>query len=221
VHWTDGYRLRLDEISKHCRGNGTALSLDMTQSLGAVPFSVRDVDADFVATSVYKWMLGPAGVCLMYVNPRFQQGKPIEYNWLCRKDSEDFAGLTDYTNEFQPGARRYDAGGRANLVNMAIATSALEQILAWGVENIADYISALTGLASRLATERGLKCTHKDHRSPHLTGISLPADQARHIARALHERKIYVSLRGNKLRIAPHVYNTAEDIERLFEVLDL
>ena len=220
VHWTDGYQLKLDEISQHCHANHTALALDMTQSLGAVPFSVKDINADFVAASTYKWMLGPPGLCLLYVNPRHQQGRPIEFNWISRKDSQDFARLTDYTKDFQPGARRYDAGGRANLVNMAIATSALQQIHTWGIDRISAYTSTLTSLAARMAAERGLQCTPAAHRPPHLLGISLPDDAARRIARELHNRKVYVSLRGNKLRISPHLYNTTADIERLFTVMD-
>jgi len=220
AHWTDGYRLRLDAISQHCRDTGSALALDLTQSLGAIPFSVKTVDADFVATSVYKWMLGPPGLCLMYVNPRHQQGRPIEFNWISRKDSQDFAGLTDYTREFQPGARRFDAGGRANLVNMAVATTALQQIHTWGVENISAYTAELTGLAAQLASDRGLECTPRAYRSPHMMGITLPQDAARRIADELHKRQVYVSLRGNKLRVAPHLYNTTDDIEQLFAVLD-
>ena len=219
-HWTDGYQLRLDAISRHCRKNGTALALDLTQSLGAVPFSVKNVDADFIATSVYKWMLGPPGLCLMYVNPRHHHGRPIEPNWISRKDAQDFAGLTDYTSEFQPGARRFDAGGRANLVNMAVATTALQQIQAWGVENISAYIAELIGLAAQMATDRGLACTPQEYRSPHMIGIALPQEEARRIADELHKRQVYVSLRGNKLRVAPHLYNTADDIEQLFAVLD-
>ena len=220
AHWTDGYQLRLEEISQHCQANGTALVLDLTQSLGAVPFSVRGVEADFVATSIYKWMLGPPGLCLMYVNPSHQQGRPIELNWISRKNSEDFAGLTDYTNEFQAGARRFDAGGRANLVNIGIAGSALQQIHSWGVERISAYTKILTDLAARMASERGLEYTPDAYRSPHIIGISLPVHAARKIADQLHQRQVYVSLRGNKLRIAPHLYNTSSDIERLFTVLD-
>jgi selenocysteine lyase/cysteine desulfurase len=220
AHWTDGYQLGLDKISQRCQTNGSALVLDLTQSLGAVPFSVRDIEADFVATSVYKWMLGPPGLCLMYVSPRHQQGRPIELNWISRKSSEDFTGLTDYTNKFQTGARRFDAGGRANLVNVAIASSALRQIHAWGVEQISVYIRDLTNLAAKMATDRGLQYTPDAFRSPHILGITLPENAARQIADQLHQRKVYVSLRGNKLRIAPHLYNTPADIERLFAVMD-
>ncbi len=220
VHWTDGYRLNLKDISRHCRSNGTALVLDLTQSLGAVPFSVEEIDADFVATSVYKWLLGPPGMCLMYVNPRRQRGRPIELNWISRQNSHDFAGLTNYTKEFQPGARRFDAGGRANGVSLAIAITALQQINDWGVGRIAAYLTGLTGLAAQMAADRGLACTDAAHRSPHMLGIRLPDDAARRIANALHARQVYVSLRGNKLRISPHLYNTSDDIERLFAVLE-
>ena len=221
VHWTDGYQLRLNDISRHCRTNGTALVLDLTQSLGAVPFSVKQIEADFVATSVYKWMLGPPGLCLMYVNPRQQQGRPIELNWISRRNSQDFAGLTDYTKEFQPGARRFDAGGRANAVSVAIATTALQQIRVWGVGRISAYTAGLTGLAAHMAADRGLACTPQAHRSPHMLGISLPADAARRITNELHEQQVFVSLRGNKLRISPHLYNSSADIERLFTVMDI
>jgi selenocysteine lyase/cysteine desulfurase len=219
-HWTDGYRLRLDEISRHCRANGTALALDLTQSLGAAPFSIGEVEADFAAASVYKWMLGPPGLCLMYVHPRHQNKRPLEPNWISRRDSQNFAGLTDYTGEFQPGARRYDAGGRAHLVNMAVANSALEQIHAWGVANINRTIASLTNRAADLAGERGLECTPPDHRARHMIGIRLPAGATGRLAHELHERRVYVSLRGDKLRISPHVYNSTEDIDRLFSALD-
>jgi len=220
VHWTDGYRLDLNEINQHCRANGTALVLDLTQSLGAVPFSVKTIDADFVATSVYKWLLGPPGLCLLYVNPRHQQGRPIELNWISRKNSQDFAALADYTKEFQPGARRYDAGGRANGVSMAVANTALQQIHEWGVERISAYTSKLIATAAAMAADRDLECTPVAHRSPHMLGVRLPDDAAREIADKLHARQVYVSLRSNKLRISPHLYNTTNDIERLFTILD-
>jgi len=54
-----------------------------------------------------------------------------------------------------------------------------------------------------------------------MLGISLPADAARRITNELHEQRVYVSLRGNKLRISPHLYNSAADIERLFALMDV
>ena len=95
VHWTDGYRLDLQAISDRCRQTGSALALDLTQSLGVSPFSVKEVDADFIAASAYKWMLGRPGLCFLYVSPRHHQGRPIEFNHILLKrlDTKDVLDL--------------------------------------------------------------------------------------------------------------------------------
>ncbi len=59
VHWTSGGRLDLVTIGQACRNLGAALVLDLTQSLGALPFNVNEVQPDFAAAANYKWLLGP------------------------------------------------------------------------------------------------------------------------------------------------------------------
>src|SRR5580658_2550599 len=78
VQWTSGGRLDLIRIGETCREIGTALALDLTQSLGALPFSVRDVQPDFAVAASYKWLLGPYSVGLLYVAPKRQGGMPVE-----------------------------------------------------------------------------------------------------------------------------------------------
>jgi selenocysteine lyase/cysteine desulfurase len=219
AHWTDGYRLDLHAISDRCGQTGTPLVLDLTQSLGVSPFSIKDIQVDFVAAAAYKWMLGPPGLCFMYVNPRHHGGKPIEFSWMTRKDARDFTGLTRYTDEYQTGARRFDAGGRANLANMAIATSALTQILDWGVKNIADYLTGLTDRIAELAGKGGLTCTPAAYRSAHMLGIEIPHRHASKLADTLAANHIHASMRGDKLRLSPYLYNSMADIERLFSIM--
>jgi selenocysteine lyase/cysteine desulfurase len=220
VHWTDGYRLDLEAIGKKCRNMGSALVLDLTQSLGVMPFSVRKIEVDFVAVASYKWLLGPLGLSFLYVNPKHHQGRPIEYGWLGRLGSEDFSRLVDYTEEYQPGARRFDAGERTNNSLIVGATTALEQILEWGTNNIQNYLSKLIELIALKSGQRGLKCTPPEARAPHLLGIELPEDRITKIATGLANEKVYASVRGNKLRVAPYLYNSERDVERLFEVMD-
>src|SRR5579859_7110520 len=66
VHWTSGGQLDLVRIAKVCRNLGAALALDLTQSLGALPFSAPDVQPDFAVAASYKWLLGPYSVGLLY-----------------------------------------------------------------------------------------------------------------------------------------------------------
>ena len=113
-HWTDGGLIDLVSVAARCREVGSALVIDATQSLGALPFDLAAIRPDFLACAGYKWLLGPYSVSYLYVAPRWQDGQPLEHNWIARTGSENFAGLVDYQAGYQPGARRFDVGERAN-----------------------------------------------------------------------------------------------------------
>lgn len=219
VHWTDGTLLHLPEIAEKCRRVGAILILDVTQSLGALPFSVSGVRPAFAICAGYKWLLGPYSIGFMYVAPEFQGGMPIEHNWLNRKDSQDFAGLVNYKHDFQPGARRFDVGERSNFTLMPMAVAALEQILKWQVNAIQTTLAAMTGVIARRAMEIGLQVAAENERAGHIIGVRFPHGLPNGIAQQLREKSIYASVRGDAVRIAPHLYNTDADIERLLDVL--
>ena len=44
--------------------------------------------------------------------------------------------------------------------------------------------------------------------------------EQRALSRKLKENKAYVTVRGTKMRITPHIYNDDADIARLFELVD-
>ncbi len=218
-HWTDGTFIDLVEIGKRCRQVGAALVVDGTQSLGAMPFSVPEVQPDFLVTTAHKWMLGPYSFGYCYVAPKWQNGTALEENWLNRADSENFAGLVDYKDDYQPGARRFDVGEVSNFFLSPVAARTLQQIHEWGVENIARTLKAKTSAIAARARELRLLCAPEDARSPHMIGISVPGGFGKDLPRQLAEKKVYVSVRGTAIRISPHLYTVDADIDRLFEVL--
>src|SRR5271169_1971552 len=128
VQWTSGGKLDLVRIGEACRKLGVALVLDLTQSLGALPFSVRDVQPDFAVAASYKWLLGPYSVGLLYVAPKWHGGKPLEENWIQRANASDFSSLT-YTEDYDEGARRFDMGERSNFALLPAAEHAMKQLL--------------------------------------------------------------------------------------------
>ena len=89
----DAFVWDLETIAECCREVGSALVLDLTQSAGALPFAIDRVQPDFVVCATYKWLLGPYTLGFLYVAPHWQQGQPLEYNWIARLGSEDFTGL--------------------------------------------------------------------------------------------------------------------------------
>jgi selenocysteine lyase/cysteine desulfurase len=218
-HWTDGSILDLARVGARAREARAALAVDGIQSLGAHAFDVAEVGPDFLVASAYKWLLGPYGVGFMYVGEEYRDGVPIEHNWINRRGSEDFSGLVDYQEVFQPGARRYDVGERSNFVLLPMANEALRQILDWGVENVSETIGRLTDLIEEEAKKHGIEAIPAKRRARHMVGLKLGSAAPEDLATRLAEERIFVSVRGETVRVSPHLYNTAEDVDRLFAVL--
>lgn len=220
AHWTNGSYIDLVAVGEKARAVGAALVLDLTQSLGVVPFSVKDVDPDYMIAGSYKWLLGPYSFGMLYVAPRNQGGKPIEESWITRKGAEDFSRLVDYKEDYEDGARRFDMGEKSNFINVPIANEAMEVLLGFGVEEIATYLKGLTDYIAERARAIGLNVADDAFRVPNLIGINFADGVPEGLPAILAENKVYVSIRGNSIRVAPHIYNDKADVDRLFEVLE-
>ncbi|HEX8034903.1 MAG TPA: aminotransferase class V-fold PLP-dependent enzyme [Ktedonobacterales bacterium] len=218
-HWTDGSLVDLVRVGERARAVGAALVVDTAQSLGAYPLNVGEVRPDFLVATTYKWLLGPYSLGFLYVAPHRRDGRPLEFNWITREGSEDFAGLADYREGYQPGARRFDMGEWANFELMPIAIASLRQILEWRVERIAATLREMTTRIESNARKIGLDVAPSERRAGHMIGLrsstALPPELPARLAAA----GVYVSVRGTAIRVSPHLYNTPEDIDRLFEVL--
>ncbi len=217
--WTDGSLLDLEAIGIRLREVGAKLALDVTQSLGAMPFDVQKIKPDFLVAACYKWLLGPYSVGFLYAAPDQQTGAPLEHNYINRKGSENFARLVDYQEEFQPGATRFDMGERANFALMPMAITALQQILDWGVQDIYKTLAAKTAALAEAGREIGLTCAEPHFRAGHFLGLEFTNGVPDTLLSKLAEDRIYVSVRGNSLRVTPHLYNTDEDADRLMAAL--
>ncbi len=218
-HWTDGTLIDLAAVGTRCREVGAALVVDGTQSLGAMPFSVDAIQPDFLITTAHKWLLGPYSYGFCYIAPRWQEGIPLEENWLNREGSEDFARLVDYRDAYQPGALRFDCGEASNFILAPVAAAALSQILTWEVDAIAATLRTKTDQLADQARDMGLTTAPDQYRSPHMIGLRLNNPPPADLPARLAEAGVYVSVRGSAIRVAPHLYNTMEDIDRFFQAL--
>lgn len=220
THWVCGGRTDLAAVSAKAKSVGAALVIDITQSGGAAPFDVKAVDPDFMVAASYKWLMGPYTLGFLYVAPRHQDGMPLEYGWLCREGSSNFQRLVDYQDKFQTGARRFDMGERSNFALMPVAKVALEQLLAWGVANTQKTLAAKTRAIAGRAALLGAEATPENLRSAHYLGLRFPEGLPDGLAGILASQNVHVSLRGDRLRITPHLYNDEEDVDRLFTALE-
>jgi selenocysteine lyase/cysteine desulfurase len=218
-HWTDGGLIDLARVGERAREVGAALVVDATQSAGACPLDVAQIQPDFLVAATYKWLLGPYSLGFLYVAPQHRDGQPLEFNWITRAASEDFTSLVDYQDNYQPGARRYDVGERSNFALMPMAIAALRQLLNWDVENVQETLRGLTSRIEREARRLGLDPVPTERRAGHLLGIRSPRPLPPDLPSKLAAEQVYVSVRGQSIRVSPHVYNTERDIERLMSVL--
>jgi selenocysteine lyase/cysteine desulfurase len=220
VRWTDGARIDLAAVGRRCREVGAALVLDLTQSCGAMVFDARDVQPDFMVAAGYKWLLGPYATGFMYAAPHRRAGTPLEQNWITRESASDFSRLIDYNDAFAPGAERYDMGERSNFALLPAMQSAVRQILDWGVANIEATLAHRNRDLAAALEARGLPAMPESERGPHYLGARLPDTAPADIAARLKAENIYVSKRGNRLRITPHLFTSDEDVARFLGALD-
>ena len=218
-HWTDGSYVDLERLSPALQQRGVRLVLDATQSLGAMPLDVTRIKIDFMAGAAYKWLLGPYSIGFLYAAEEHHGGEPLDYNWITRERSEDFAGLVDYRDGYQPGARRFDMGERASFILIPMITAALEQLLAWTPEAIAATLGGITEHIADQAASIGLLAAPRAHRAPHLLGLRFPGGAPPGLVAQLREDKIFASVRGQTMRIAPHLFTNDADVARLIDAL--
>jgi selenocysteine lyase/cysteine desulfurase len=181
---------------------------------------VEEIKPDVVISAAYKWLLGPYSLSLAYYGPRFEEGTPLEETWTARKGSRDFENLTSYTDEYAPGAARYDVAERANFLLAPIAQRSMELLLDWRPGRIQDYCRSLTGgFLSRIGA-MGYVIEDEAFRAGHLFGVRIPHALDRAALRdTLRQRRVQVSVRGSSLRVSPNIYNRGSDLDPLEEVL--
>ena len=245
VHWCDGSLLDLKRIGEQCRACGAVLVVDATQSLGALPLDVAQVRPDFVAASSHKWLMGPYGVCLLYSDARWhgiqktnkQNGQtagvsnlwPLEHHEHNRFNPTDIdclpllsdnnTGFIGYEPRFKQGARAFDSGGRPNPILMPMVCTAIEMVLRWGPDQVHNTLRVHTDQIAETATRLGLRIPSR--RAAHICGVDRCGDEtwADRCSKFLASKGIIVASRFGKLRVAPHVYNTSNEIQQLCTLL--
>lgn len=220
VHWTDGTRFDLEAIGRRCRETGTWFIVDGTQSVGAVPIDVQACQIDALVCAAYKWLLGPYASGLAYYGPRYSDGNPIEQSWMNRSNALNFSSLIEYTDSYSTGSGRYNTGEFGNFVLVPMLQEALQQLRDWTPEAISSYCRELTAPLIHAIEQKGWAVEEAEFRSPHITGIRLPAHVSKDATlETIRSRNISVSLRGSSIRISPHLYNTPSDIDALIDCL--
>jgi selenocysteine lyase/cysteine desulfurase len=220
VQFSNGFRADLARLGAACRTNGAYLVVDGIQALGVVPVDVTTLPVDILACGGQKWLLGPWGSGFCYVRPGLVgELTPPMSGWLSYQGMDDFNQLLSYNDRLVEDARRFEISGPATQDQLGLATS-IGLLLELGVEAVETYLHSLAASLLAWAAARGVRIvspTDDAHRSQI---VCLAPPDAVETHRRLRQAGIVVSLREGAIRIAPHCYNTVEEMEKVMEVFE-
>ncbi|HEV8132386.1 MAG TPA: aminotransferase class V-fold PLP-dependent enzyme [Acidobacteriota bacterium] len=199
-------------IIKKAHSVGALVILDTYQSCGAVPFNVKELDVDFVIGGSVKWLCGGPGVAYLYVRPDLRDRlEPRLTGWMAHEHPFDFAPRMEYTRS----AFRF-LNGTPNIPGLYAARCGYEIIAAVGVEHIRQKSLQMTERIFDLADEFQFPVNtprFAEERGGHVT-VNPP--EARRVCDELLQRNFIVDYRpGAGIRVAPHFYNTMDEVEHL------
>jgi len=219
VQFLSGFRIDVGAVAEICRRRDALFVLDAIQGLGVFPVDVESSGVDFLAADAHKWLLGPEGVGLGYAAPRaLERIEPALEGWLSVRDPFDFF---DVEQPLKPTADRFEEGAY-NLAGIHGMLGSLELILDAGVEAIGRRVLELTDALAERLVSRGWQILSPRAVEGERSGIVLATRDGvdfSALRRRLREQGIVVSMRGGGMRVAPHAYNTIEEIERLLAAL--
>ena len=216
VCYKNGHRLDLPALAWRAHDVGAWLVVDDYQSCGCRPINVRATGIDILTTGTVKFMLGSAGVALLYVREElFPELHPTLTGWFGQSNPDDFQVERHHE---APDARRFQNGTPA-IPAIYDSLAGLEQIKSAGLDKIGAWIDNLTALLmSRLLEEGFVPATPADpaKRGPQ---VAIQTTNMEAVVAELARRDIIVTSRDGNIRVAFHYYNTVEDIETLIQNL--
>ncbi len=219
VQFSNGYRVDLKRLSHACRSSDCFLVVDAIQGIGQVPLDVKATPIDILACGCQKWLLSPWGSGFVYVRRELIPAiTPAVVGWMSFEGTDDTARLTDYETRLRTDARRYELN-TLPFQDLAAMNESVKLLLDLGVERIAAHLDLLKQPildAARIGELEMVSPTDPTHSSG-IVSVKTPRS-----AESFHRLKkegIVCSFREGAIRLAPHCYNTLEELEKVATIL--
>lgn len=217
VQYLSGEMIDLKSLSAFLKKQGIYLVVDGIQSVGAIDFSVRDTEIDFLACGGAKWLFGPSGTGFLYVNERnFGILRRFHTGWL-GADWVNFENCERRPPLYQD-ARMFEQGTR-NVIGISAFSENIKILLKYGLANIQEQVMALTAQLRMGFTELNYEIITPQRCLQSGIMTMRPGSDAKALYKLLAKENIVISLRSSCLRFSPHFYNTQEEVEQIFRVL--
>lgn len=221
VGFATGYRVDLEAVGRACRSNGVYLIVDAIQGVGACTLDVVRCHVDILACGGQKWLLGPWGSGFVYVRDALvRELEPNVVSWMAVENSDDFSRLVSYDLTWRDNARRFE---QITLPYQDFAgfVSSLELLHELGGGDIERHVRHLADMIVEWAAQRRDVALVTPAAWQHRAGIVAIRPRNPDDASArLRQARIIHSLREGMIRLSPHCYNTADEIEQTLRTLE-
>jgi cysteine desulfurase/selenocysteine lyase len=222
VSFVSGDRADLTAIGAMCRERGIWLVVDAIQGVGTTQLDVHACNVDILSCGAQKWLLSPWGSGFCYVRRELvQKLEPRAVGWLAVKGAEDFSHMLEYDLNYADDARRFEVATipYQDVVGMV---SSLEMLYEIGIASVEKKIHSLLGrLVAGIAEIRTLRLVTPADQNRRAGIVSFNVKDVAAASARLNDAKVAHSVRGGGvIRLAPHIYNTEGEIDRVLALLD-
>ncbi|MFT6956985.1 MAG: selenocysteine lyase/cysteine desulfurase [Halieaceae bacterium] len=214
VCYRNGVWVDIEPIVELAHARGAMVLIDAYQGIGTRPFNVADSGADFLLGGCTKYLIGTSGVAYMYVRGSRTNGlQPTTTGWFAQ---EDPSAMDIHHHLPHATARRFEAG-TPNACGLFAAEAGLELLLDVGLDCVEKQIAVVTDMIKAAVDKHGWNLiTPRDR---HGAMLAIKSTDAPLLVNRLADRDIILSGRDGNIRIAPHFYNSAEDVDKLAAAL--
>lgn len=216
ISYRTGHRQDIGAIAEAAHAVGALVLADSYQAIGAIDVAPRALGVDFVTGGTVKYLLASAGLGFLYVRRELlPELLPTQTGWFADEDIFQM-DISDYSPAAD--ARRFDAGTPPvpNIFGGLAGTSIIEEA---GVPAIEEHVRALNTQLIEGLHEIGAVVVTPDDPSRRGPLVCVRSTDVHRLVGELAGERIIVSARDDNLRVASHLYNTADDIDRLVGAL--
>jgi selenocysteine lyase/cysteine desulfurase len=216
VCFRNGSRMDVKGVAEIAHERGALVFLDAYQAVGSLPVEVHELDCDFLAAGVLKYLLGSAGLGFLYCRRELVgQIAPTATGWFADRDIFQM-DIHDYSPA--PTARRFESG-TPPIPAIYAGIAGIELMREIGIAETEAHVRELTAILREGLDELGARVITPRAPEQHGALVCVASTDAEALVGELAKEGVVTSSRDGNLRISAHCYNTAEDVRTVLDLL--
>jgi cysteine desulfurase/selenocysteine lyase len=219
VQYFNGFRNDLESIGKICDENDIFLVVDGIQGIGSVDLDVKKCKIDCLACGGQKWLLSSLGTGFVYLSRQAKKEvKPSFFGWMGVDWKFNFTDVLKFDLRPFPSAREFEIGTYPYSLLWSMHSS-LQLISQIGIKNIEKHNLELLDVLIDYLKESAYQIKSSLEPKHRSSILSFSGKGIKKLYEKLTRNKIMVSFREEAIRVAPHFYNTKDEMNKLIDIL--